>query len=43
MNDGQRVNAFRFDGYWLDIGRHEDYEKAIEEFTTHRADFLKEE
>ena len=23
-----------FDGYWLDIGRPEDYEKAIEEFST---------
>jgi hypothetical protein len=21
-----------YDGYWLDIGRHEDYEKAILEF-----------
>jgi len=28
----ERVVSFPFDGYWLDIGRHEDYEKAIEEF-----------
>jgi len=24
--------VFEYDGYWLDIGRPEDYEKAIEEF-----------
>ena len=42
MNDGQRVNVFNFDGYWLDIGRHDDYEKAIEEFSSHQADFLPE-
>lgn len=27
-----RVNFYPFDGYWLDIGRHEDYAKASEEF-----------
>jgi NDP-sugar pyrophosphorylase family protein len=42
MRDGRRVNVFNFDGYWLDIGRHDDYEKAIEEFSTHRKDFLPE-
>jgi NDP-sugar pyrophosphorylase family protein len=26
------VGAYVYDGYWLDIGRHEDYEKAILEF-----------
>jgi NDP-mannose synthase len=26
------VRAHRHDAYWLDIGRHEDYEQAIEEF-----------
>ncbi|MEZ0394851.1 MAG: sugar phosphate nucleotidyltransferase [Anaerolineales bacterium] len=38
--NGQRVNVYPFDGYWLDIGRHEDYEVAIDEFARHRADFL---
>jgi len=37
---GQGVNIFRFNGYWLDIGRHDDYEKAIHEFEEHRAEFL---
>ncbi|MDD5593717.1 MAG: sugar phosphate nucleotidyltransferase [Candidatus Margulisbacteria bacterium] len=26
------VNCYMFDGYWLDIGRHSDYEKAMLEF-----------
>ena len=42
MKQGQRVNVFNFDGYWLDIGRHDDYEKAVEEFSTHRVEFLPE-
>jgi NDP-sugar pyrophosphorylase family protein len=29
---GKKVIAFPFDGYWLDIGRHEDYELAQEDF-----------
>jgi len=40
QNMGERVNVFNFEGYWLDIGRHDDYEKAIEEFTRHRQKFL---
>jgi len=40
MRDGKKVNAFNFDGYWLDIGRHDDYERAIEEFSKNRDAFL---
>lgn len=40
LGGGQRVNVYNFDGYWLDIGRHDDYEAAIEEFARHRQDFL---
>lgn len=40
IKDGKKVNVFNFDGYWLDIGRHDDYEQAIEEFAAHREDFL---
>ena len=29
---GEVVRAHRSDAYWLDIGRHEDYERASEEF-----------
>ncbi len=28
LDKGQKVNAFVFDGYWMDIGRPEDYEQA---------------
>jgi len=42
IKEEKKVNVFNFDGYWLDIGRHDDYERAIEEFAAHRADFLKE-
>jgi NDP-sugar pyrophosphorylase family protein len=27
----QRIAVFPYDGYWLDIGRPEDYEKANED------------
>jgi NDP-sugar pyrophosphorylase family protein len=32
MKAGREVIAFPFNGYWLDIGRHEDYDRAQEEF-----------
>ena len=34
------VHAYAFDGLWLDIGRHEDYEQAAREFDANRAAFL---
>ena len=37
---GQSVAVERFDGYWLDIGRPDDYLQAIEEFDTMRARFI---
>jgi len=36
MTSGERVKAHRFNGYWLDIGRPEDYETAIEKFDSGR-------
>ncbi|MBO1335569.1 nucleotidyltransferase family protein [Streptomyces sp. VRA16 Mangrove soil] len=33
--------AHNFDGYWLDIGRPDDYDRANAEFTTHRSLLLK--
>jgi NDP-sugar pyrophosphorylase family protein len=32
VNEGEQVGAHVFDGFWLDIGRHDDYERAIEEY-----------
>jgi NDP-sugar pyrophosphorylase family protein len=43
LKDKQPVNVYNFDGYWLDIGRHEDYEKAITEFASNRSSFLPED
>ncbi len=37
---GQRVNVYNFEGYWLDIGRHDDYEQAMSEFSERREQFL---
>jgi NDP-sugar pyrophosphorylase family protein len=42
IREGRKVNVFNFDGYWLDIGRHDDYETAIHEFSENREKFLKE-
>jgi NDP-sugar pyrophosphorylase family protein len=32
LEDNRRVGSFLYEGYWLDIGRHDDYEKAILEY-----------
>lgn len=37
---GEKVASYPFDGYWLDIGRPDDYATAIEEFESRRAEFL---
>ncbi|GHB39483.1 nucleoside-diphosphate-sugar pyrophosphorylase [Streptomyces xanthochromogenes] len=34
-------HAYAFEGYWLDIGRPDDYDRANAEFTTHRSLLLK--
>ena len=40
LKDKIPVNVFSYDGYWLDIGRPDDYEKAIDEFETIKNVFL---
>jgi NDP-sugar pyrophosphorylase family protein len=42
LKEGRKVNVYNFDGYWLDIGRPDDYERAIEEFSKQRQLFLPE-
>lgn len=37
---GEKVASYPFDGYWLDIGRPDDYATAIEEFESRRGEFL---
>ena len=34
-------HAYDFDGYWLDIGRPDDYDRANAEFTTRKSLLLK--
>ena len=32
LGAGEPVGSFAFDGYWLDIGRHDDYEQALADY-----------
>jgi NDP-sugar pyrophosphorylase family protein len=41
--DGQTVSGYYLDGYWLDIGRQEDYARAAEIFEKERRLFLPDE
>jgi NDP-sugar pyrophosphorylase family protein len=40
---GEPVHVDSFGGYWLDIGRPDDYERAIEEFEKYKYRFLPDE
>lgn len=40
---GERVQSYLFDGYWLDIGRPDDYSQATAEFEQLRKKFLPDE
>lgn len=39
----EEVRAFRPDAYWLDLGRHDDYERAMQEFESVRHRLLGDE
>jgi len=39
LGAGEQVGSYLFEGYWLDIGRHEDYERAIMEYEQLKAEF----
>jgi NDP-mannose synthase len=32
IDAGERVGSYRYDGLWLDIGRRDDYERALNEY-----------
>jgi NDP-sugar pyrophosphorylase family protein len=34
LDQGKKVKGFAFEGYWQDIGRPEDYEKAQKDYET---------
>jgi NDP-mannose synthase len=42
LANGRTVRGHRFGGYWMDIGRHEDYQDAIDEFEEYRSRLLPE-
>ncbi|MCX6064366.1 MAG: sugar phosphate nucleotidyltransferase [Chloroflexi bacterium] len=42
IKEQKKVNVFPFNGYWLDIGRHDDYETAMQQFDANRKEFLPE-
>ena len=40
---GEKVSGYAFDGYWMDLGRPDDYAQAAEDFITMRTQFLPED
>ena len=40
---GERVCGYVFEGYWMDLGRPDDYAQAAEDFVSMREQFLPEE
>jgi NDP-sugar pyrophosphorylase family protein len=43
MAVGERVVGYPFDGYWQDLGRPDDYEQAVVEFSAMRSQILGDE
>ena len=39
LDTGERVAVFPWDGYWLDIGRPDDFQAASAEFLAHRSEW----
>jgi NDP-sugar pyrophosphorylase family protein len=42
LDAGEPVGSYLYEGYWLDIGRHDDYEKAIIEYEQLKPMFVNE-
>ena len=40
---GEKVSGYAFDGYWMDLGRPDDYAQAAEDFASMHSQFLPEE
>jgi NDP-sugar pyrophosphorylase family protein len=43
IDAGERVLAYPFDGYWMDLGRLDDYEQAVQDFESIKPKILGEE
>ena len=42
LENGERVKAYPFEGYWQDLGRPDDYEQAVKDFDDLRGQILGE-
>ena len=40
INKGENIRGYNFNGYWMDIGRHEDYSRVLEEFESMKDQLL---
>jgi NDP-sugar pyrophosphorylase family protein len=40
---GEKVYSYTFDGYWMDLGRPDDYIQANEDFNNLKDQFLPED
>jgi NDP-sugar pyrophosphorylase family protein len=40
---GERVMSYSYDGYWMDLGRLDDYEHAVKDFDTLKPQILGEQ
>jgi NDP-mannose synthase len=40
IDAGERILCYPFDGYWMDLGRLEDYEQAVKDFPLLRPEIL---
>jgi len=43
LDAGEKVSSYQFNGYWQDLGRPDDYERASLDFEEMRSQFLPEE
>lgn len=43
LSANQKVAGYEFNGYWQDLGRKDDYERAAEDFESMRSEFLGKE
>jgi NDP-sugar pyrophosphorylase family protein len=40
---GEKINGYKFNGYWMDLGRPDDYAQAADAFAVMRQQFLPED
>ncbi len=43
LANGEKVSGYVFDGYWMDLGRPDDYSQANQDFVQMKSQFLPEE